>query len=340
MHLQRAVLLSVITCASLAWAFGLSAQEPLTEAAPEALDDAPDEETTLLEVPVIDPPAPLYSPWSWSYGTLRYGLYPYGSRLARRDLEWSFRTGRAVERYRQNVFELRRKLQQRLQHTYRGEADESLLDLNPPPWYALYDERRYRPSYRGWPYGRGYALGELYDRGREVEYYRQQEGYLREQLTLLSYRDLFDRGLDMFRAGSYGHAARAFIAAADKNHEDAASRIHAAQCLMAVGMYEDAVAHVRRAFELQPLLMQLPMNLASDYRNKEDYADHIATLKAHVEAHPKDDQAAILLAYELFFSERPQDAAEAMKRIKPLAPRDPLAAKLLTAAAPIVPGAR
>lgn len=340
MHLPRAVLLSAILCTTLAWALGLAAQEPLPEAVPRALDDTPDEETTLLEVPGIDPPEPLYSPWSWSYGTLRYGHYPYGYRLARRDLEWSFRTGRAVERYRQNVYELRRKLQQRLRHTYRGEADQSLLDLNPPPWHAPYDERRYRPSYRRWPYGQGYALGELHDRGRELEYYRQQEGYLREQLTLLSYRDLFDRGLEMFRAGSYGHAARAFIAAADKNHEDAASRIHAAQCLVAVGMYEDALGHVRRAFELQPLLLQLPMNLASDYRNKEDYADHVAALKDHVQAHPQDDQAAVLLAYELFFSERPQDSSEAMKRIKSLASRDPLAADLLAAAAPIVSGAR
>jgi Flp pilus assembly protein TadD len=343
MHLQRAVLLSGILCATLCCALGLSAQGPPPPASTDAPDDTPAEETALFELPSPDRPTPLCSPWSCSsYSDLRYGYdpYTYTYRLARRDLDWSFRTGRAVERYRQNVFELRRQLQQRLQHTYRGEADQSLLDLNPPPWYAPYGERRYHRRYWGRPYGRGYALGELHDRGRELEYYRQQEGYLREQLTLLSYRDLFDRGLDMFRAGSYGHAARAFIAAADKNHEDAASRIHAAQCLMAVGMYEDAVAHIRRAFELQPLLMQLPMNLASDYGNKDDYADHVAALTAHVEAHPKDDQAAVLLAYELFFSDRPQDSSDAMRRIKHLAPHDPLAARLLAAAAPIVPGAR
>ncbi|UCG31575.1 MAG: hypothetical protein JSU68_07895 [Phycisphaerales bacterium] len=340
MHLQRAVLLSGILCATLSLPLGLSAQGPPPPASTGVPDDASNEDAALFELPGPGQPVPLCSPWSHSYGDLHCAYYPYDSRLAARGLDWSFGTGRAVERYRQNVFELRRKLQQRLQHTYRGEADQSLLDLNPPPWYAPYGEHRYRWSYWGRPYGQGYWLGERHDRGRELEYYRQQEGYLREQLTLLSYRDLFDRGLDMFRAGSYGQAARAFIAAAEKNHEDAASRIHAAQCLVAVSMYEDALAHVRRAFELQPLLMQLPMNLASDYRNKEDYADHVAALKAHVEAHPKDDQAAILLAYELFFSDRPQDSSDAMKRIKPLAPHDPLAANLLAAAAPIVPAAR
>ena len=340
MRLQRVVLLSGTLCAILCWALGLSAQSPPPPASPGDPTDTLDEGIALFERPEPDRPTPLYSPWSCSYGALGSAYYPYSYRLDRRDLAWSFRTGRAVERYRQNVFALRRRLQQRLQHTYRGEADQSLLDLNPPPWYAPYGERRYDWSYWGRPYGLGYGLGELHDQGRELEYYRQQEGYLREQLTLLSYRDLFDRGLDMFHAGWYGQAARAFIAAADKNHEDAACRIHAAQCLMAVGMYDDALVHVRRAFELQPLLMQLPMNLAADYQNKADYAKHIAALKAHVEADPKDEQAAVLLAYELFFSDHPQDSSDAMKRIKPLASSDPLAANLLAAAAPIVPGAR
>jgi tetratricopeptide (TPR) repeat protein len=284
---------------------------------------------------VPQPPA-LISPWL--YGGSGWGYYPYSVRLGSGELDSFHRWGRATERYRQNAFELRRKLEQRRRYTYHGgEARrywpmEDSTDL--PGAGALPGGRRW---YR---YYVAPALSEIYDQGRELEYYRQQELYLREQLTLLTHRDLLNRGLEQFRAGAYGQAARLFVAAADKNREDAASRLHAAQALLAVGMYDQALTHVRRAFELQPLLMQLPLDLANDYGRKADYEEHLAALEAHVRDDPTDADAAVLLAYARFFSARPQDAAEALRRIKPLARKDPFVAKLLSAAGPLVPAAR
>ena len=283
---------------------------------------------------------PRYSYWGWS-GPHRAGpgYYPVYIRTGDRELHQSFHTGRATERYRQNVFELRRKLERRLGYTYRGRWDRSLLGLNDPPGLT---DRRARICDGPWwrEYLDGSLMDSVYRQGHELEYHRQQELYLREQLTLLSHRDLLDRGLDLFRQGSYGQAARAFAAAAEKNHEDAASRIHAAQSLMAVGMYEQAMMHVRRAFELQPLLMQLPMDLASDYADRTDYRKQLGRLATHVEAHPQDREAAVLLAYERFFSADPRTASKAIKRIRPLAKSDGFVRKLLAAAAPIVPEAR
>ena len=335
MHAKRAVLLWGMLCAGLILSTSLRAQT----AAPPADRESTDQESALFEWHDQAEPELLRSPWSYPHDDCYYTADPYRIHVGPRQLDQALRRGRTTERYRQNVFELRRKLRERLGYIYGDDHDPSRWALNAPPWGAPGDARSY--GGRRWsPYLTRSPLRDLFGQGRELEYYRQQELYLRERLTLLSYRDLFDRGLDLFRVGSYGQAARAFAAAADKNHEDAAARVHAGQALMAVGMYEEAMRHVRRAFELQPLLMQLPMNLADDYDDRDDYAEHLAALRAHVKAHPQDHDAAILLAYQQFFSSEPQRSSEAMKRIKPLARTDPFAAKLLAAAAPIVPDAR
>ena len=335
MPFKPVVLLSGMWCVGLCFSAGSRAQT----APPPAEREEADQGSALFDWHGEDDTEFLHSPWSYGWFDYYHADYPLRLHIGRGELARSFRHGRATERYRQNVFELRRKLRERLQHTYSGDYDPSPLELNAPPGGPPYGRHLYRSPWRRHHRHAG-ALGEIWGHGRELEYHRQQELYLREQMTLLSYRDLLDRGLDLFRDGSYGQAARAFLAAADKNHEDAAARIHAAQALMAVGMYDQAMGHVRRAFELQPLLMQLPMNLADDYANQADYAEHLAALAAHVKAHPKDHEAAILLAYQRFFSDKPRSSSEAMKRLKPLARTDPFVAKLLAAAAPIVPDAR
>ena len=288
----------------------------------------------------------IFEPWNSYTYPVGGGLYPYSYRFNRRELHASFRTGRATERYRQNVFELRQKLNQRLRYR-RGsrdpaqEPDRTYLDIprDPRPRHRQVAVETADPyPYDGYQYTS--PVGESYDQGRQLERYRQEELYLREQLTLLSYSDLFDHGLEMFRAGRYGQAARLFTAAADANHEDAASRIHAAQSLLAVGQYDEALIHVHRAFELAPQLLNMPLDLAADYNDHNDYRQQLAALETHVRDHPTDTRAAVLLAYARFFSPRPTDAAADMARIKPLAQRDPFVRKLLRAAAPIIPQAR
>ena len=112
------------------------------------------------------------------------------------------------------------------------------------------------------------------------------------------------------------------------------------ESLLAVGQYDEALIHVHRAFELAPRLLNMPLDLAADYNDHNDYRQQLAALESHVRDHPTDTRAAVLLAYARFFSPRPTDAAEAMARIKPLAKRDPFVRKLLRAAAPIIPEAR
>ena len=82
---------------------------------------------------------------------------------------------------------------------------------------------------------------------------------------------------------------------------------------------------------------QIPFhtNDLEEFAARADIDLYAIGLPNHVHA-----EAAILLACEQFFSADPQDASEAMRRIKPLARTDPFVRKLLDTAAPLVPVAR
>jgi tetratricopeptide (TPR) repeat protein len=299
--------------------------------------DSRDSSTVARDAPeagAVDQGAPapysLHPRWRWynPYGPCE-GAY-YRVTVGPRTLGRSFGHARQTERYRQNVAELRQRLQHGLAHRYAPWSSYPVVLPDPgPPVFTRRDRERY-PS----------PIREFYDQGSRLEYWRQQELATRESLTLLSFDNLFRRGMDAFREGNYGQAARLFVAAADKNHEDAASRLHAAQALLAVGQYAEALRHVRRAFELQPLLMQLPLDLQDDYTIKSDYDAHVGGLAEHVQANPRDHSALLLLGYAQFFGPRPESAASTMAEIKRLAPKDPFARKLRAAAAPIIPEAR
>lgn len=249
-----------------------------------------------------------------------YPVYPYGGfypsyRIGRRELAFGFGTGRQTERYRQEAFELEERFAERFGY------DAPLL----PP-----------PGSRGGVYGDPYVSSHNY--GRELEYYKQQSLYLRELLALGTHEDFLRMGVDMMREGAYGMAARAFVAAADKNHEDAGSRLLASQALVAAGSYGKALQHMRRALELQPLLLNVPINLRDEYGIglRGDFDAHLAKLQDYCNANPKRADGWLLLACTSYFSDRMQDAAPALKRAKSLAPKDSLVVKLWDAAEPVL----
>ncbi len=266
------------------------------------------------------PPYELYSDWG----------YPYSYRDGLRAREFS--AGRAIERYRQNAAELR-GLVEALRQRIRGDTWTRRLY----PLDAYTDRHAYpfeRPRYRSHydtPWDRHYRYG------RDLERYRQQELAAREELTLLAHQSMLLEGVRQFRAGRYAAAARSFIGAAEKHHGDAASRLHAAQALTALGNYSRALGHVRRAFELQPLLIHLPIDIETDYGIKEDFAKHINHLSKYCRSHPDDKDAHLLLAYEHLFSSAPAEAAEPLRRARALDPEDPLANKLWETAKLFIP---
>lgn len=255
----------------------------------------------------------------------------------------ALRLGRQAERYRYNVLELRETLARRL----------GRFGLEPTPFqrYLLGEQEecaggyggattRYPVLYGGY-YG-GYAGDEAlyYLFGRELESHRQDELAIRRQFTLLTYRQLAGMGLAYFREGRYGQAARLFIAAAEKNHEDAAVRIHAAQCLMAAGLYPQALAHLRRAFELQPALYGLPLDLSADFPERAAFDQAVMRLADFCRQHPRRADVWTLLAVMQFYGPHPEQAGDTFEHLRKIAGNDRFVRRLWQSAEPLLAGAR
>jgi tetratricopeptide (TPR) repeat protein len=172
---------------------------------------------------------------------------------------------------------------------------------------------RYGRSVRRWHDGYGYYsphcgdLRSAYERGR----YDADHNYIwfiaaaRAGRLLNQSRLKFDEGILMFRAGRYDRAAINMIGAAEKNHADAASRLHAGHALFALGRYDEATAMLARSFELRPSLAHQDYDIRDEYGDKTDFEAHLAALRAHVAARPNDAGAVTLLGYVTFYSEGP-----------------------------------
>ncbi len=192
------------------------------------------------------------------------------------------------------------------------------------PRGAYYPGYRYEaptpyPSYCGpVPYSGGYwsDLREAYEQGRydadhEYVWYiaSQRAGGLLNQ-----HRELFEQALIQFRQGRYDWAAIKLLGAAEKNHANAGSRLHAGHALFALGRYEEATKLVVRAFELSPSLVMRQYDIREEYGNSADFDRQLARLKNYVAARPDEAAPVTLLGYITFYTEGPAAAYPYLQR--------------------------
>jgi len=283
-----------------------------------------------------------YGPYA-PYGGAHGGYYDPDRPLGRYHHYTPYDIGRQTARNRQDAREARRAVEARRRQRRAAGKDNVIERPGPYPYNPESIEGAEAPYVmpRGGygPYAGGYRYAQdPYYYGQPLEHYRTEALAAREELTLMAYEDLLTQGYKSFQAGHYGSAARSFMAAADKHHGDSGSRIHAAQALVAVGMYEEALRYVRRAVGLKPLLLLTPMNLQADYGVKADFDKHVAALAEHCKKNPKDTDAWLLLAFEQLLSPHPERCAEALSHVKDRVPYDRLAERLTKAAKPIIAG--
>jgi tetratricopeptide (TPR) repeat protein len=187
-----------------------------------------------------------------------------------------------------------------------------------------------------WWGGHYYDAIDAYERGyREGREYADLEDRIEEREAALynSYRGLMEGGLTDFRRGKYRQAANKFVAAAELNHADAASRLHAAHALFAVEEYRAAVVMLRRAYQLQPKIVALTYDIRDDYGD-DDFDDHLEELEDEAEDHRGDASLWLLLGYIQSHAGDVDDAYDALRHAARLDPRDPLTINLLQSAGP------
>ena len=218
------------------------------------------------------------------------------------------------------------------------------------PYGRPYYPRRYASPYSGglsrrgaYPYAHWDTGPEVFDEGYVGGFHdgrRFQQWQQKAELGLSSYVKAMEQGNVSFRNGQYGAAARHFILAAKLNQGDPASRLHVVHALMALGHYADAVPALRRALQLQPRLVYLPLDLRGQYGRPPEFAEHLAKLAAAAAEDPDDAGLWLLLGYCQFFSGAEPEAARSLGRAVELAPSDSIAGDLFQAARLSAPAER
>ncbi len=217
-----------------------------------------------------------------------------------------------------------RRRDRRLDRDRRRHRSPRRFDLRPQ---FQRDEFGYRfgvpafDEFRGESVERAYRQG-LAD-GRNSERFE-----IRAERGLASYQEAMLKGHAAFAKAKYGLAARQFLLAATLNQGDPASRLCAAHAHTALHDYGPAARLLHRAFELQPRLVYLPMDIRGAYGNGEDFVSHRDALRRVATQEQDNADAWFLLGYYHFYTNNMGGAARALERAAKLAPDDPLIAEL------------
>jgi tetratricopeptide (TPR) repeat protein len=193
------------------------------------------------------------------------------------------------------------------------------------------DNRVYRESYD--PHYEAYSLrlDHAYDLGVAPPEIQNPIAAQAER-ALTDYQEAMRGGYDAFHRGEYSQAARYFLLASQFNHGDPSSRLCAAHAQVALGQYGSAASMLHRAFDLQPKLAYLPLDIRDSYGRAGDFADHLASLReAASQSH--DSDVWFLLGYYYYNSGKADLAGPALARACRLSPDDRVLAQFAAAAA-------
>ena len=198
------------------------------------------------------------------------------------------------------------------------------------------------PGHTAETWAREMAATGAYDRGYDEGY---REGWRAAMEAVDQGRDatVYDeamaQGSMRFHEKDYGAAARQFVLAAKLDQGDPISRMFAARSLLALQHYEEALLLARRAWQLQPNLVYLSVDVRKEFSEPADFDRVMKELAEAAEADAENATAWSLLGYFRFFSGDHAGAFEALKRARALRPEDHFVESLLETARLSVPAA-
>lgn len=132
----------------------------------------------------------------------------------------------------------------------------------------------------------------------------------------------------LFRAGNLARASERYEQAGQADSSSAEPRIRLEQIALARGDYAGAADRLREALTIDPDYLATASTIRVLYPEPADFAKLIATIEGHLQAHPDDRDAWLVLGAEKFLAGRTREAADCFLRLTDRRPDNALAAFL------------
>lgn len=116
-----------------------------------------------------------------------------------------------------------------------------------------------------------------------------------------------------FRESRYGDAAHHYAKAIELKPEEGVLYLVLSDALLATGDYHYGAFALRRAFELEPTLVESDIDKRTFYRDPREFDDHMQLLERFLADRPTDVDARLLLAVNYLFSARPELAVDLLE---------------------------
>jgi hypothetical protein len=132
----------------------------------------------------------------------------------------------------------------------------------------------------------------------------------------------------LFRVGNLVKATERYEQAVRADPKAAAPRVRLAQVALRRGKYSEAADRLREAQAAEPGWLINATDVQALFGEPATFAKVLAQLESHLQAHPNDRDAWLVLGAELYLSGRTQRAADVFLRLTDRAPDETLAAFL------------
>jgi tetratricopeptide (TPR) repeat protein len=119
----------------------------------------------------------------------------------------------------------------------------------------------------------------------------------------------------LFRAGNLKKAEERYLQAMRAAPDLAAPRVRLAQVALVRGHYADSANRFREAETAQPGWLITAPDIQTIYGEPTEFAHTMARLESHLQTHPDDRDAWLVLGAQWFLSARTTKAADVFKRL-------------------------
>ena len=131
-------------------------------------------------------------------------------------------------------------------------------------------------------------------------------------------------GTQLFKERKYADAEEQFRQAIPLDPDNGLPRFSQAHAMFALGNYQDSSYNIRRGLDLMPDWVSSGNDIRALYGSQQDFADHHASLSAHLRNQPDDGEAMVVKGYVEFFGGNLESSKTTFKNLAAARPDDPI----------------